>query len=111
MKQKIYAIRDTKGECFNQPFFQRTHGEAERSFARLAQDDNSMVGKYPDDYDLYWIGEYDQLTGLITAEKSPQHIAKAAMIPDVVKRRNAVLNGSHELKTTPLREAELPINR
>ena len=74
---KAFTIRDSKGEVFNTPFFQKTHGEAERSFKELVNDQQSMVAKYPDDYDLYYIGEYNQDTGVLRPTDTPQHVAKA----------------------------------
>nr|QJB19888.1 MAG: nonstructural protein [Microvirus sp.] len=77
MLHKVFAIRDSKAEFFNQPFFQKTHGEAERNFKSLVKDDKSMIGKYPEDYDLYFIGEYDDQKGVLKSLETPQHIVKA----------------------------------
>jgi len=77
MELKIYSVRDAKGEIFNTPFYKKTHGEAERSFKELTKDDKSYVSKYPEDYDLYYIGEYDQRTGQFIPQDTPQHIVKA----------------------------------
>jgi len=79
MQQKIYSIRDSKGEVYNQPFFQKTHGEAERNFHTLVNDEKSMVSKYVDDFDLYYLGTYCDQTGRLTSLDTPQHILKAAM--------------------------------
>lgn len=80
MQLKIYSIRDGKGEVYNTPFFQKTHGEAERTFRELANDQKSMIFKYPDDYDLYFIGSYDDTTGVIQPLDTPHHITKAVMV-------------------------------
>jgi hypothetical protein len=77
MVLKVYSIRDSKGEVFNQPFFQKTHGEAERSFSRLVKDESSTLAAYPEDFDLYYLGEYDDQTGLIDSLDTPQHMIKA----------------------------------
>lgn len=77
MLLKAYSIRDSKAEVFNTPFYQKTHGEAERTFQTLAKDDKSTISKYPDDYDLYYLGEYDQDTGKSHPIDTPQHMAKA----------------------------------
>lgn len=77
MLLKIYSIRDTKGEVFNTPFFQKTHGEAERNFRQLVSDEKSLVSKYPLDFNLYYIGEYDDQTGKIEPLTAPQHIMEA----------------------------------
>lgn len=74
---KIYTIRDQKGETFNTPFFQKTHGEAERSFKTLVNDGKSLVSQYPDDFDLYHLGDFAEESGIIKPLDTPQHIAKA----------------------------------
>lgn len=80
MIKKVYSIRDAKASVFNQPFFKITHGEAERDFHRLVNDDKSMVWQYPDDYDLYYLGTYDDVKGVFTSLETPEHIAKAALV-------------------------------
>lgn len=74
---KAYTVRDSKTEIYNAPFFQKTHGEAERAFSGLANDPQTMVGRYPTDYDLYYLGDYDDQTGKIMALDAPQHVVKA----------------------------------
>lgn len=80
MQLKIYSIRDSKADLYNPPFYQKTHGEAERSFAQLTKDSKSTISQFPEDYDLYYLGTYDDLTGKIEVLDSPQHIIKAVNI-------------------------------
>jgi len=80
MIQKMYSIRDSKGEIFHPPFFQKTHGEAERTFHKLTNDDKSSMFLYPEDYDLYYIGEYDDNTGKLESLDTPHHIQKAVSL-------------------------------
>lgn len=77
MKLQVYSVRDAKGEVFNTPFFQKTHGEAERSFRQLVTDEKSMVNKYPEDFDLYHLGTYDDQLGTIQSLDTPLHMLKA----------------------------------
>lgn len=80
MTQKIYSIRDAKAEYFTQPFFKKTHGEAERDFTQLVNDDKSSIAQFPEDFDLYYLGDYDTETGKMTPIDTPQHIIKAVQI-------------------------------
>lgn len=82
MELKIFSIRDAKAECFNQPFFQKTHGEAERNFTQLVKDQKSMIAQFPEDYDLYYLGTYDDQTGLVKVLDTPQHVIKAISVID-----------------------------
>jgi len=77
MLLKVYSIRDSKGEKYNQPFYQNTHGEAERNFSRICVDPESLISKYPDDFDLYYIGDWDDQKGVLISLDTPQHIVKA----------------------------------
>lgn len=76
MNFKMYVIRDSKA-TFDLPFTQHTHGEAERTFRQMANDKQSKIMHSPEDYDLYYLGDYNQETGTITALSSPQHMLKA----------------------------------
>lgn len=77
MELKMFSIRDAKGEIFNQPFFAKTHGEAERNFHRLTTDPQSTVSQYPEDFDLYYLGIYNDQTGVTKSLDTPQHVQKA----------------------------------
>lgn len=74
---KMYSVRDSKGEFYYPPAFHKTHGEAERSFLNVAKNPESIIGKNPEDYDLYYVGNYDEQTGKLYPTSSPEHIAKA----------------------------------
>ena len=74
---KMYSIRDQKAEVFNTPFYMKTHGEAERNFAKATGDEKTMIHQYPKDFDLYYLGEYDDSKGKFTPIEAPQHIASA----------------------------------
>ena len=77
MIKKIFSIRDQKGEIFHPPFYKTTHGEAERDFQTTVNDEKSMLNKYPEDFDLYYLGEYDDQTGTFDSLDTPQHLLKA----------------------------------
>lgn len=80
MELRAFSIYDAKGEIFNTPFFKKTIGEAERDFATLCKDEKSMPGKYPDDFDLYEVGRYDDCTGKFVALETPRHLIKAVQL-------------------------------
>lgn len=80
MQYKMFSIRDAKAEIFNPPYFNKSHGEAERNFRELVNDPKSMVSKYPEDFDLYYLGTYDDGTGKMECLDTPQHLMKAIQI-------------------------------
>lgn len=77
MQLKMFSIRDSKAEVFNTPYFAKSHGEAERNFHMLVKDDKTLPGQFPDDFDLYYLGTYDDFTGLTESLPTPQHVIKA----------------------------------
>lgn len=79
MIKQMFSIRDAKGEVFHPPFFKNTLGEAERDFREVANDPKSNLQKYPEDFDLYYLGTYDDLTGTFQPLETPKHIIKAVM--------------------------------
>lgn len=82
MELKMYSIRDQKAEAFNQPWYAKTHGEAERTFAQLAKDPKSTIHLFPEDFDLYFVGTYDDQKGVVNSLDTPQHIAKAITVAE-----------------------------
>lgn len=85
MQLKVFAIRDTKSEMYGQPFFQHSAGEAERSFKTLVNDEKSLQNKYPEDYDLYELGTYDDTVGKIIGHDTPHHVVKAVQLKSVIQ--------------------------
>jgi len=74
---KIYSIRDTKAEIYHQPFFALTNGVAIRMFADLANDTSTFIGKHPNDYNLFYLGEFDDHNAQFEL-CSPVHIGVAS---------------------------------
>lgn len=77
MVLKMFSIRDRKSDVFNTPFFQPTHGAAERAFKTLVRDEKSTVSQYPEDFDLYYLGDYDDNQGRCESIEVPQLVMSA----------------------------------
>ena len=82
MVLKAFSVYDDKAKTFNTPFYKHTHGEAERDFKTAVNEvrEGNNLNKYPEDYDLFFIGEYDDQTGKFEALSTPQHVCKAVMV-------------------------------
>lgn len=72
---KIYSIYDSKSEAYMNPWYARTKGEAIRSFEQACKDEKSQLSKYPEDFTLFELGEFDEYMGIIKP-----NIAKTAVI-------------------------------
>ena len=69
MIHKIYAVFNSKSEAYSLPFYYQHEGQATRTFSDWVNDSNTPYGKHPEDYTLFAIGEYDEVTGSITQDK------------------------------------------
>ncbi len=67
MKLKAFSIYDSKAEAYHAPFFLNTVGLAIRTFEELANDLKTSIGKYPHDYTLFHIGDFNDQSGTLTA--------------------------------------------
>lgn len=76
MISKIYSIKDTK-IGFTAPFILQNDAVAVRAFAGMAKAlQPNQVNTYPEDKELWSMGEFDDNTGMINATQ-PKYIAKA----------------------------------
>ena len=63
MIYKVYSVFDVKAVAFMQPFFSPTRGQAIRSVTETLRDDKSLLVKYPEDFILHELGEFNDETG------------------------------------------------
>lgn len=68
MYQRMYTIYDKKAAAYMAPFFFRTNAEAIRAVQQNAASQQSNLSKYPEDFQLVLVGEWDDLTGVVKAE-------------------------------------------
>ena len=101
MIRKVYSIYDKKAERWTFPMQVEKHGDMMRSFEDISNDPNHVVGKHPEDYTLFEIGEYDDSTGTFTHSES-RHSYGLAL--EYVKNQAPPLN--HPLSGYPDATAE-----
>jgi hypothetical protein len=82
MVLKVFSIHDQKAEAYNTPFFQKTKGEALRNFTTGVNDPKTTLNQYPEDFDLWEMGDWDDQTGKFEPYETPKHIAKAIEMLD-----------------------------
>lgn len=66
MNFKAFSVFDQKAECYMLPFFMGTKGQAIRSFQDCLKNQEHQFSKYPEDFTLYEIGEYDDSKALLS---------------------------------------------
>lgn len=78
MKFAMFAVYDSKAACFFPPFTVPNEGVALRAFAEQCNDTNSQFNRFPADFTLFHIGEYDTDTGDVTAHIPHENIGCAS---------------------------------
>ena len=62
---KIYSIKDTKGSFYD-PMLALNDALATRNVRGVVNSGKGILAQYPEDFELWLIGEFDQETGIIT---------------------------------------------
>lgn len=63
---RAFCFYDSKAQCFYTPFFLHYPGQAMRVAIDTAGDMNTTLSRYPEDFHLYQIGEWDDHTAALT---------------------------------------------
>jgi len=67
MKKVYYAIYDRKAEMFSAPFLEIKDGTAIRAVQdQVINSPDHPFAKYPSDFSLHRLGEFDEASGVIT---------------------------------------------
>lgn len=66
----LCGVYDKKAKFFNYFAVFNNRAEAVRSFTLACKDKDSMLSKFPDDYDFCFIAEVDERTGLVDFKES-----------------------------------------
>lgn len=63
MKKSILAVRDSVADVFGNPFFAINKAVGLRDFFFACKDKSTSLGQSPTDYQLYYLGEFDDSLG------------------------------------------------
>jgi len=73
---KIYCVRDRKSNSYWKPVYDRDHVMAIRSFEDTCKQSESLLHKWPNDFELMYLGEFDEVTGKFTVLDVPTVMAE-----------------------------------
>lgn len=65
MNLRICSIRDQKAEAWMTPLFFQSKAQAVRSFGDAVNDGQSEFSKHPEDYVLFYLGDWDPEYGAL----------------------------------------------
>jgi hypothetical protein len=77
MNLKIYSVYDVKAKTWAQPFTCPTRGQALRSWDTVANDKESEISKYPEDFHLFEVGEFDIENGRVVPYQTSESLGLA----------------------------------
>lgn len=72
--KKVFAIRDCKVAVYLRPFFEENEIQAVRGIQSHMQSGQSQLNQFPADFELYHLGDYDDVTGKIINLDYPKFI-------------------------------------
>jgi len=77
---KIFAMYDTKAQTFLQPFPETSTIAALRGFEVAVNEGKSTFSRFPDDFCLMEIADFNQDTGQIIPLTSPNNLGSARTV-------------------------------
>jgi len=75
---KIFSIHDSKAEAYLSPIYFKTSAEAIRAFSTACEDSSSQFFKYPSDFTLVELGEFDEISASIVTHTAPRILSNAS---------------------------------
>jgi len=76
---KIFAMYDKKAGHYLQPFPEPSAIAALRGFEIAVNDAKSIFSRFPDDFELHELADFDQATGEISPQ-NPQNLGSARTV-------------------------------
>lgn len=83
MKHLVFTVRDKAIGAFLQPFFTRSKGEAVRSFMEACNDPKHNFNRNSSDYTLFYLGDFDDVSGLFNPQDPERVLAAFECLGDV----------------------------
>lgn len=80
---KMFSIYDSKAVSFLPPWNESTAGTALRKFKDAVVREGTDFNKWPEDYTLFEIGEFDDQTGIVLGYDHATEIAKAITLKEM----------------------------
>ena len=77
---KVFAVLDVKTGVYSHPYFMPTTGAMMRAWVDHVNSQNSAIGKHPEDYVLFCLGDYDDSKGQFINALAPENLGVAAEV-------------------------------
>ena len=77
MVLKMFSIYDSKAEAYVQPWYEVNRGVALRNFMAAVKDPQTAFHRFPGDYTLFEIGEWDPSKGTVFMYEHRENLGTA----------------------------------
>jgi len=77
MIHQVFTVCDRAVGAFLKPFFVRSKGEAVRSFMEACKDAGHEFSRNAKDYELFFVGEFDDVSGMLVPMAEPECVMRA----------------------------------
>lgn len=77
MIKKVFSVYDAKARVYSNPFYAIRTEVAIRDFHRAATDPSSEISRFPLDYVLFLVGEFDDEACTFTTSEVPINLGDA----------------------------------
>lgn len=83
MLVRMYSVFDKKIGSYQAPVTAHNVGHALRMFHSFCSNPDNPINKYHQDYDVYDLGEFDDVSGQIKPHTNPQFISSVTDILEI----------------------------
>lgn len=80
MKLYLFSVYDKVSKMYVDLFTSQTKESAQRSFNSAALNRGTMLAKFPSDFALYCLGEFDNSTGEVVGVSTPELVQNCVEI-------------------------------
>lgn len=95
IKLSLFSVYDSAAKVWFPPFVAQTVEVALRNFRMTVNSPESNFNRFPEDYALFLVGEFDQETGMIVGTPAPQSLGVAITFLDMVSDNGQKAVASH----------------
>lgn len=97
MIRKVFVVYDSKAEAYMNPFYMDAKGQAIRTFEDAVNKGGHPFNQHPEDYTLFYIGEYDESSAQFKNAVTPESLGVGIEFKKVVVASDKFVGGSpHE---------------
>lgn len=87
MTNNLYALRDVKADNYIALHPMQSDILAKRGLTEALANPNTDMSRYPEDFHLYQLGEWDSVSGELKALRTPRFVCSVTELAESIKER------------------------